>query len=148
MSRRRNQKSTNPKLDQFPDDFDVDFFHQTVIDRDDKVSILRNMVYKKIKNKIIERVAEYTDDNITLEDKFVVDFELTGYQVFQWAVIREELLNLQFDSYFKFENDKPISFHVDVVRDIDIFETLKEKNEREKREECDSSDCEHSDNDE
>lgn len=127
--RTRHQKSDNlSKLDEFPDDFDDVYFHNQAVEQDKKIPIVRNIVYKKIKNAIIDRVSEYKEDDFPLNDKFTIDFELTNYSEFQWAVIREELVNCGFDARFEFDdNKKPVNLQVFVERTIDVNETLEEK---------------------
>ena len=142
--RNRHQKTEHvSKLDEFPEDFDDCFFHNQAVEQDKKIPVLRNIVYKKIKNAIIDRVAEHKND-FPLTDKFVVSFETTGFSEFQWAVIREELQDCGFDPYFEFEEEKKDgeetttrrmkALHVPIERTISLTETLKEKNDREREE--------------
>ena len=98
MDRRRRdekRKSQVSTMDEFPEEFDDVFFHNFTLETDKKIPVLRNIVYKKIKNYIIERVSEYK--NIELEDSFQVQFTTDGFTNFQWAVIREELMEQGFN---------------------------------------------------
>ncbi len=102
---RRNPKKENAvKLEEFPDDFTDVYFHNYTVEQDKKISVLRNIVYKKIKNAIIDRVAAYKDYN--LEDKFTVDFNTEGFTVFQWAVMREELNRCGLEAEFILDEEE------------------------------------------
>lgn len=151
MNRYRNKQSklqSEGKLDEFPEDFDDVFFHNETVDQDTRIKALRSVVYKKIKKSIIDRVLSYKTGEFPLEDTLIVDFEITGFSEFQWAVVREELLDRGFDARFGFDDDNKIkSLHVPVKRTISLTETLDEKEERERLEGgyCDSSDSEDDD---
>lgn len=150
MNRYRNKQSklsSEGKLDEFPEDFDDVFFHNETVDQDTRIKVLRNVVFKKIKKSIIDRVLSYKTGEFPLEDNIVVDFDITGFSEFQWAVIREELLDRGFDARFGFdENNKMTSLHVPIKRTISLTETLDEKEEREREEGgCDSSDSDSDD---
>lgn len=138
----RNFKNeSGSKLDEFPEDFDDVFFHNLVVDQDRKIPVLRSIVYKKIKNAIIDRSAEYKTGGVELEDKFTVDFTSDGFTKFQWAVVREELLGVGFDASFEFDETGNIkSLHVPIERSISVTETLKEKDKREQEEDFGGSD--------
>ncbi len=134
--RNKHQKnnSTSKQLDEFPEDFDDVFFHNHTVEQDKKISILRNIVYKKVENAVIDRVSEYKGSDFALEDKLVVDFDTTGFSDFQWAVIREELQEHGFDARFGLTEGKISSFHIPVERSINLTETLNEKETRERKE--------------
>ena len=143
MNRQRNRhQKTDPvsKLDEFPDDFDDVFFHNQAVEQDKKIPVLRNIVYKKIKNAIIDRVSEYKNGEFPLEDKFTIDIETSGFTEFQLAVVREELLERGFDARFNFDNNKIKTLTVPIERTISLTETLDEKEKREQRVSEDSSD--------
>ena len=133
MDRRRNkQQKSEPysKLDEFPEEFDDLFFLNHTVEQDKRIPLLRGMVYKKIKNAIIDRVSEYGDD-IEIEDKLDVVFDTTvEFTRFQWAVIRDELLDRGFDAHFTFDKEKVTSLIVPLERSIDLEETLEERLEK------------------
>jgi hypothetical protein len=145
---RRPQSGVPLKLDEFPEDFDDLFFHNLTVDSQQKIGILRSIVYKTIKNQIYDRIKSYKDDNIPLEDKFEVSFKTEGYTEFQWAVVRDELLHCGYDpkSVFNDEN-KLVELIVSIERTINLTKTLEERM-REEREflesesECESEECE------
>lgn len=148
MNRYRNKQSklqSEGKIDEFPEDFDDVFFHNETVDQDTRIKVLRNIVYKKIKKSIIDQVLSYKTGEFPLEDTLVVDFEVTGFSEFQWAVVREELLDRRFDARFEFDEDNKMKLlHVPIKRTISLTETLSEKEEREREEGvyCDSSESE------
>ena len=141
MNRYRNKQSklsSEGKLEEFPDDFDDVFFHNETVDQDTRIKVLRSVVYKKIKKSIIDRVLSYKTGEFPLEDIINVEFDIvTDFSEFQWAVVREELLDRGFDAKFSFdENNKIKSLNVPIKRTISLTETLDEKEEREKEEGC------------
>jgi hypothetical protein len=151
MNRYRNKQSklsSEGKLEEFPDDFDDVFFHNETVDQDTRIKVLRSIVYKKIKKSIIERVLSYKTGEFPLEDIINVEFDIvTDFSEFQWAVVREELLDRGFDAKFIFdENNKIKSLTVPIRRTISLTETLDEKEEREK--ECCNEESSSSDDDE
>lgn len=124
--RTKYQRQENvSRLDEFPDEFDDIYFYNHVVESDSKAPVLRGVVYKKIRDAIIDRVAEYKD--VELEDVFQVDFDLDGFTIFQWSVIHEELLSRGFDSEFIFEDDKPVKLIVKIERKNNLYETIRSR---------------------
>jgi hypothetical protein len=130
---------SSPRIDEFPHLFDDSFFHNQTLDQDKNISVLRNIVYRKIKKDIINHVTNYQLDNFPINDKFEIIFETDKYTRFQWAVIRRELLNCGFDARFTFNSrDCGIkNMIVPIERRISLIETL---SQREKK--YINSDCE------
>lgn len=119
--RSRQQRNEGGKLMNFPDDFCDVFFHNEMIEADKKIPHLRYVVYRKIKDSIIERVSSSRDlKQQPLKDSFDVTFETSGYSEFQWAVIREELMDVGFDAEFSFNDDTIDKLIVTVKREISL----------------------------
>lgn len=146
--RNRHQREHTSKLDVFPEEFDDIYFHEQTVEQDKNIAILRSMVYKKIKTAIIDRVSKYTLNEFSLEDKFNVDFDVESFSPFQWAVIREELLDRGFDAKFNFTEGKISSMTVPVERTISLTETLKDVNKKYREKNCCQVDTSSSDSEE
>ena len=126
MSHRSNKRrGSSTKLDEFPEDFDDTFFHNELVDSNRKIPILRNLVYRKIKDCITSRVESY-GSNVPLSDKFDVDFPTEGYSDFEWAVIREEIMSLGIDSTSEFKDEKLFALQFHIEREISLTMTMKE----------------------
>lgn len=140
---RRSQKSeSGSRMGEFPEDFDDVFFHNQAVEQEKRILLLRGLVYKKIKNAIIDRVSEYKSGEFPLEDSFVVEFETADFNEFQWAVVREELLGCGFNARFEIVDGKITTLYVPVTRTISLTETLDEKLERERYDHNRESDSE------
>lgn len=140
MSHRTNKRrGSQTKLDEFPEDFDDTFFHNELVDVNRKIPVLRNLVYRKIKDGIMSRIESY-GSNVPLSDKFDVDFSTDGYSDFEWAVIREEVMSLGIDSTSEFRDDKLFSLHFHIVREISLTMTMKEMDIRDGEISSDSED--------
>jgi hypothetical protein len=132
------------KLEEFPEDFDDVFFHNKTVEYCKNISILRNVVYKKLKTAITDRITSYSASSVSslpLEDKFTVTFELNGYSIFDWSVIREELMERGFVCEFVFEennttNNIPLSLFVELERKIKLTGPLEDEENNEEEEEC------------
>ena len=147
MAHRRKNKRLDDvsKLDEFPDDFSDVYFHNQTVEADKRIPILRNIVYKKIRDSIIDRIVDYKD-KIPLNDTYNIEFTIGEFNEFQWGVIRDELQNLGFDPYFEWK-DADNSLHqmiVPIERKLDLEETRLEKIKREEEEngEFSDDDCE------
>lgn len=125
---RRPQNGLPLKLDEFPDDFDDLIFHNLTVDSQQKIKILRSIVYQTIKKEVYDRVNSYSDDDISLEDKFEVKFKITGYSLFQWAIVRDDLLHCGFDPKNVYdENNNLVEIIVPIERKISLTKTLEER---------------------
>lgn len=141
MARQRNKnKRDEPhtKLDEFPDDFDDVFFYNMTIESDSRIPLLRSVVYKKIKNAIIDRVAEY-GSTISVDDSFTVEFKTDDFSQFQWAVVREELLDRGFDAKFSLDDGKITAMNVYIDRKISLTETIHDRVHEDSSSDNDSS---------
>jgi hypothetical protein len=123
---------SSSRIDEFPHLFDDSFFYNQTLDQNKHISILRNIVYRKIKKDIIDRVTNYQLENFPLNDKFEIIFETDEYTEFQWAVIRRELLDCGFDARFTFDskNREIRNMIVPIERKISLFETLSHREDR------------------
>ena len=121
----RENKSRNSKLDEFPEDFDDVSFHNEAVDQERKIPVLRQIVYKKLKNEIVDRVASYEIGKFPLEDKFDVVLDISTYTEFQWAVIVEELSDRGFNVKVDLEDNKLKSITVEIERSISLTEPHK-----------------------
>jgi hypothetical protein len=103
-NRQRRYHTESATLEEFPEDLDDVYFHNLVIDHARGIGKLRNIIFKKIKEGVTERIKNY--DIIPLEDTFTIrverEVEIKGelapnrnksFQEFEWAVIREELID-------------------------------------------------------
>ena len=151
MSFRKNntkRRGTQPKLDEFPEDFNETFFHNELVENNRKIPVLRNIVYRKVKDAVTSRIESYGDNILPLSDKFDVDFAIDGFSEFEWAVVREEIMGQGIDVSSEFNDDgKFIAVHVHIEREISLTMTMKEMEIRdgdessESDEECDCTDC-------
>lgn len=141
MSRRRRPQGGNMKLDEFPEEFDDLFFYNKTCDNDSRLPILRGIVYKKFKDAVADRIKTY-NDKVPVNDEFEVELEVkdSGFTLFHWSVIRDELLYRGFDPKNYYEDDGTLlRIVVKVERKIDLDKTLKER----MKEDCEeNSDCE------
>lgn len=146
MSHSKNnnrRRGSQPKLDEFPDDFDDTFFHNELVETNRKIPVLRSIVYRKVKDAITERVTSYGDNNSTpLSDKFDVDFLTEGFSEFEWAVVREEIMSQGIEVTSEFKDEKLFALHVHIERDISLTMTMKEMEIRD----GDASETDDSDN--
>lgn len=130
MSRNKNnynkRRGSQAKLDEFPDDFDDTFFHNELVENNRKIPVLRNIVYRKVKDSVTERVESYGDNMIPLTDKFTVDFLTEGYSDFEWAVVREEMMSQGIEVTSEFREDKLFSISVHISREISLTMTMRE----------------------
>ncbi len=132
------------KLEEFPKDFDNTYFIGRTVSKRKSISILRHIVYRKIKNTIDERVDSYDKNkDIDIDDKFTVEFKMEDYKdyaQFDWAVIRAELLDCGYDAKLVFEpiKDEDVrkdntvvrkfqSLVVPIERTINLLETLDDR---------------------
>lgn len=130
--RKRKHNKEQSSIDEFPEDFDDVYFYNHALERDKRIGVLRNIVYKQLKNSIIERVAGYKDNEFEVCDKYEVEFNFNNvntnsFNLFQWGVVREELQERGFDARFVFENETPIKMIVPIERSIDLKQTLDER---------------------
>lgn len=134
MSRhRRNRHHTKEAiLKEFPEEFDDVFFHKIAVSYDKKIPVLRNIVYKRIKSSIIDRVEKYTD--IPLNDSFTLSFPRGEYSDFQWGVIKEELLDYGFDAKLLLKEGKVEEMTVNIERLMNLPETLQDRKDEERDE--------------
>ena len=124
---RRPQNGVPLNLDDFPDDFDDLIFHNSTVDSQKKIKILRSIVYQTIKNEVYDRVKSYSDD-IPLEDKIEVKFKTNGYSLFEWAIVRDDLLHCGFDPKNVYdENNKLVEIVIPIERKISLTKTLEER---------------------
>lgn len=144
MSRNKNNKrrGSQPKLDEFPEDFDDTFFHNELVDSNRKIPVLRNIVYRKVKDAISARIESYGEDSFPLSDKFDVDFPVDGFSEFEWAVVREEIMAQGIDVTSEFKDGKLFSIHVHISREISLTKTMKDMfDENNESDESDNEKC-------
>lgn len=149
MSRNKNKRrGSQPKLDEFPEDFDDTFFHNELVEHNRNIPVLRNIIYRKVKDAITTRVESYGTNPAPLTDKFDVDFLTDGFSDFEWAVVREEMMSQGINVTSEFKDEKLFAIHVHVSRDISLTMTMKEMeirdgdlNESENDECCESKEC-------
>ena len=117
----KNVRSESDRgMEDFPEDFDNDYFHNEVVQNDKKIRSLRTIVYNKINDAIHERIASYKNlPAIALEDSLTVTFNTDGFTTFQFAVIREELMQLDFVAEFEDLIDLS-KFNVTISRNIKL----------------------------
>lgn len=120
------RRGSQPKLDEFPEDFDETFFHNELVDMNRKIPILRNIVYRKVKDAIKSRLESYGTDPLPLSDKFDVDFPSDGFSDFEWAVVREEIMSQGIDVTSEIREGKLVSIHIHIVRDISLTMSMRE----------------------
>lgn len=129
---RRNKKNTNIKLDEFPEDFDDVLFHNKTVSKTSQIQIIRNEVYKAVRNAIIDRITSYKEI-VPLNDDFNVTISVDKKKLFySYAIVREELLDRGFDARFEYDIDDvdkkfPSSIIIPVERKTDTKITLTEK---------------------
>lgn len=128
MSRKNNPKrrGSQPKLDEFPDDFDDSYFHNELVETNRKIPVLRNVVYRKVKDAVTSRVESYGNNSAPLSDKFDVDFLTEGFSDFEWAVVREEIMSQGIEVTSEFKDEKLFAIHVHIEREISLTMTMKE----------------------
>jgi hypothetical protein len=135
MVRQRNRGKREErvgKLDEFPEEFDNTFFVNHLVDSDSKIPVLRNVVYRKIKDAIVDRSAEWKSaDDVPLKDEFLVSFTTEGFSQFQWGIVKDELLDCGFDARFEFETvegkERATKMIVKVELDVDLHETIEDR---------------------
>jgi len=122
MSHKRASKRSQQTLDEYPESFDDTFFHNELVESNSKIPVLRHIVYKKIKSAIIERIESYKGGDISLSDEFDVEFNTSDYSFtdFEWAVIREEIMDLGFDVFTEVNDGKLTGLKVHVERSIEL----------------------------
>jgi hypothetical protein len=86
----RESKESN--LEEFPEDLNDVLFHNMTIESLKRLRNLRGLVYKKIKTDIEGRIAHYNIKNIPLNDVINIEFNFKEYSLFEWGIIREELM--------------------------------------------------------
>lgn len=136
------RRGEQPKLEEFPEDFDDTFFHNEVVDSIPKIENLRHIVYKKVKTEVENRIKSY-GTNPPLSDSFDVLFLTSehSFSNFEWAVVREEIMSCGIDVTSEFKDEKLFSLCVHVKREISLTTTMDELNLR------NDSDSDHSDHD-
>jgi hypothetical protein len=102
---RRNKRDPQSILIEFPDDFDDLYYHTEMLKATKEIDILRNVVYKRVKEAVISRVKSQTPP-FALVDRFVVTMDTGDYSNFSWAVIREDLMKSGFEADFEFDESK------------------------------------------
>lgn len=152
MSRNNNhnkRRGSQPKLDEFPEDFDDTFFHNELVENNRKIPVLRNIVFRKVKDAVTARIESYgVNTTPPLTDKFDVDFLVEGFSEFEWAVVREEIMSQGIEVTSEFKDEKLFAIHVHIERKISLTMTMKEMEIRDgDASESDSSDddCEDKD---
>lgn len=136
MSRRMNKhRNESKKMDEFPEEFDDTFFHNELFEQNRNIPVLRNLVYRKIRDAITERIDSY-GDKIPLVDKFNVDFPIDRFSEFEWAVVREEIMYRGINVSCEFVDEKLHTIHVHIEREISLTKTIEEI-ERENNEQSD-----------
>ncbi len=138
MSRNKRgnrREGGNYKMEEFPEEFDDVFLHNELVDKNKRIPLLRHNVYKTVKDAIKKRVDSYTDA-LDLEDKFNVVHEEENYSNFEWAVVREEIIDRGFtcNALFDKEGLKVNGLDVEVSRKIEL--TDKTKNEEDNSCQC------------
>jgi len=116
----KNKSKSDPRLDEFPEEFDVNFFHNHLVESNKDIAILRYRVYKKIKDQIINRIKNYTD-NVQLSDSFEVVFsksECEEFSLFSFSVLREELMERDFIAELDVSEMCVMKFTIQVSRNI------------------------------
>lgn len=127
MSNHQNKRrGTQAKMDEFPEDFDDTFFHNELVESNRRIPVLRNIVYRKVKDAVTSRIESYGMNPPPLTDKFDVDFPRDDFSEFEWAVIREEIMSSGIDATSEIVDGKLIAMHVHIVRDISLTMTMKE----------------------
>jgi hypothetical protein len=129
MSNRNRPSGGNPRLDEFPDNFDDMLFHVRTIELNDRLPILRGKVFKTFKNAIDNRIDGYKGD-IPLKDKFDVVFTVkdSGFSLYQWGIIREELLERGFDPINNYDdNGNLVEITTTVERTLNLDKSLEER---------------------
>ncbi len=132
-----SKKRQEVSLNHFPEDFHSNFFHEVLIEKNDCIPNLRQRVYKKIKSSISDRIKEYSGV-IPLTDSFKVEFEPLSYSDFEWAVVRDELLQLGFDVDCVIVDEKLTKIIVTVERDISLTKVYEHEEDEEEEENTDS----------
>lgn len=150
MSRNNNpnkKRGSQPKLDEFPDDFDDTFFHNELVETNRKIPVLRNIVFRKVKDAVTSRVESYGSNPPPLTDKFDVDFLVEGFSEFEWAVVREEIMSQGIEVTSEFKDEKLFAIHVHIEREISLTMTMKEMEIRDgdasesSDDDCEDEDC-------
>jgi len=120
------RRGSQPKLDEFPEDFDDTFFHNELVETNRRIPVLRNIVYRKVKDAITSRIESYGNGPAPLADKFDVDFPVDGFSEFEWAVVREEVMSQGINATSEFKDEKLFAVHLHIERDISLTMTMKE----------------------
>jgi hypothetical protein len=147
MSRKNNhnkRRGSQPKMDEFPDEFDDSFFHNELVDINRRIPILRNTVFRKVKEAVTERVHSY-GSNVPLEDHLDVTFPTEGFTEFEWAVVREEIMSQGIDVTSEFKEGRLFSISVHIEREISLTTTMKDMERDEDESESDYSESERGD---
>lgn len=145
MSRRTNKhRNESKRMDEFPEEFDDTFFHTELVEQNRNIPVLRNIVYRKIRDSISERIDSYVDKT-PLVDKFNVDFPVDKFSDFEWSVIREEIMYRGINVSSEFVDEKLYMIHVHIEREISLTKTMEEiEKENENDETDDETDDEKS----
>jgi hypothetical protein len=139
------RRGDDPKLDEFPEEFDDTFFHNELVESNRQIPVLRHIVYRKIRDAVADRIVSYNNKSTTpLTDKFDVEF-VTGdfsFSEFEWAVVREELMRVGIEPRSEFSSENKLSkLTVTIEREISLTETMKEMRLRDEDDESDTEDC-------
>ena len=132
---RRNKGNTKrrgeePKLDEFPEEFDDTFFHNELVESNRKIPVLRHIVYRKIRDVVTDRILSYNNQStIPLTDRFDVEFVIGDFSFseFEWAVVREELMRVGIEPRSEFSPENKLSkLIVSIEREISLTMTMRE----------------------